>query len=757
VDEVDQINKDAKDHNYDADTAVDEVKLYVKGGPIGDTPVPMQSNFDEKRYNFGGIYSWVARYTCAGYQFTYNIQMSLVNGLNTGTQAGVNVWLSEVSGNGVDKKAESTLSLGPNDLRGISSSCILPNLNDSSFKKNNALNFNKLSDANKANWPSVAAAADTAGQDPSNDPDAKDCTAPGGFGWIVCGMIDLERKAIDWIESNFIKPFLDTPRLSFSDTTTNPLYQIWKDLRNISNVLFVLIFIVIVFANVFGLQNYNVKKALPKLVVAAILVQASFLLMAVAIDITNVLGGGLMSLVNQLIPTASNGPNASEGAATATTIGATVLVTGLLAAHIFSVGILTALMPLFFGMLAVFFTLVFRQTLITALIMISPIAISAMVLPGTEKMFKSWMNLFIKSLLMYPLIVLMFAAGKIAAYAATTASTSPVQSAFAPIVAMLCMALPLLAVPFAFSFAGGIMGRIGKATLGATGRIRKGVAGSDLNQNRIENRKKRATYDAVAGQAPKYFGKLPGGAAISRMRAGVGPFNTAGAQDKLARQKNKYFEDDRKTASGIMSEATTRYGVSGTQKENLLAAIAAGRWDSFSKGTPEHEVMSRLKKTSATRTAALEQLVKSSSYNTLAALRPNMAGPAAPAAEQQIWQDAVGTNFGDVNKAAPDVATGSFDGLLGDGKNPLGSISGESLKNLHYTTVDRYFDHVAPSLSAAERQLHTDNLMRAVKQAKTGRGNVDPRIMRKLHQNAHMFSDAQWIRNNIDGTTGAFV
>ena len=63
-------------------------------------------------------------------------------------------------------------------------------------------------------------------------------------------------------------------------------------MRNISNVAFIVAFLVIIYSQLtsVGISNYGVKKMLPRLVIAAVLVNLSFTFCAVLLDLSNVTG-----------------------------------------------------------------------------------------------------------------------------------------------------------------------------------------------------------------------------------------------------------------------------------------------------------------------------------------------------------------------------------------------------------------------------------------------------------------------------------
>ncbi|QQR51771.1 hypothetical protein IPF89_04465 [Candidatus Saccharibacteria bacterium] len=58
--------------------------------------------------------------------------------------------------------------------------------------------------------------------------------------------------------------------------------------------------------------------------------------------------------------------------------------------------------------------LIGRQALIILLIVISPLAFVAYLLPNTENLFKKWYKLFSTLLLLFPIVALVFGASKLA-------------------------------------------------------------------------------------------------------------------------------------------------------------------------------------------------------------------------------------------------------------------------------------------------------------------------------------------------------
>ena len=81
--------------------------------------------------------------------------------------------------------------------------------------------------------------------------------------------------------------------------TGGSTYQIWQSLLTFANTGMIIILLVIVFSQLtgYGIDNYGIKKMLPKLIVTAILINLSFLLCQIAIDLSNIIGKGIVDVM----------------------------------------------------------------------------------------------------------------------------------------------------------------------------------------------------------------------------------------------------------------------------------------------------------------------------------------------------------------------------------------------------------------------------------------------------------------------------
>ena len=134
--------------------------------------------------------------------------------------------------------------------------------------------------------------------------------------------------------------------------------------------------------------------------------------------------------------------------------------------------------------MTVFIILIVRQAGIILLIAISPLAFAAWLLPNTEDLFKKWMKMFRGLLLVFPIISLLYGAGKLAgavlASSATVDPNNPDETM--QLVALAATTMPLIATPFilqnSLSSLGSIGAKIGKMSAGAHSRLAGNIKGT---------------------------------------------------------------------------------------------------------------------------------------------------------------------------------------------------------------------------------------------------------------------------------------
>lgn len=425
-----------------------------------------------------------------------------------------------------------------------------------------------------------------------------------GIGWLVCPVMNFVASLNDAAYSA-ISGFLDIKPAILKDSNAPGAKQGWDFFRNIANAIFAVIFLWIIFSQIsnVGVSNYGIKKILPRLIIGALLVNLSYYLCQIFVDLSNILGH---TLKDALESGAGEIGTTSEAAGWGSAIAATIVgVGGVAAFAALAIGIPT-LAAGFFAIMTVFIILVVRQAGIILLISISPIAFAAWLLPNTEDLFKKWMKMFRGLLLVFPIISLLYGAGKLAgavlASSATVDPNNPDETL--QLVALAATTMPLIATPFvlqnSLSSLGSIGAKIGKMSAGAHSRFAGNIKGTA--KGRVDN--------SVIGDTKRKYSDF-----INRKRASMraGDFRTKIDNGKVGRFMGwdkggararatvaKAFESDVEDASTMLQGMTSDDIVkiaNGTNTTASKAMRAAAIDHTMANGSFEErmEVLSSLK------------------------------------------------------------------------------------------------------------------------------------------------------------------
>lgn len=299
---------------------------------------------------------------------------------------------------------------------------------------------------------------------PDGGGDGTSCNIPG-IGWIVCPVSNFLAKAMDWI-FGVLAGFLKVEPLKTSQD--NALFTAWSVMRNFANVAFVIAFLILIYSQItsLGISNYGIKKLLPRLIIAAILVNISYWICAVAVDASNIAGYSLQNIlmgIRESMTGASNANIISWESLTGAALGTGTLATaGFL--KLATIGSLTGaiymILPILVGVLiaalVALLIMAARQALIVILIIIAPLAFVAYLLPNTEKYFEKWRGVFVTMLMLFPVFAVIFGGSQIAG----TAILQNANSAIMVVLGMATQVAPLVILPFLLKFSGSLLGRI---------------------------------------------------------------------------------------------------------------------------------------------------------------------------------------------------------------------------------------------------------------------------------------------------------
>ena len=305
----------------------------------------------------------------------------------------------------------------------------------------------------------------------SIDPPSENSTSTScdvqGIGWFICPVSNWLADGIDFMYSA-LQQFLKTKPLETTNQNSG-IYLAWVIMRNISNVAFIVAFLVIIYSQLtsVGISNYGVKKMLPRLVIAAVLVNLSFTFCAILLDLSNIAGYAFQDAFMGIKNTISTvGENTGVGWTWSEVI-MLILSNGAFAAGAaYTISLGSELLPLALSavvgiglvLLLVLLIMAARQALIVILIIISPLAFVCYLLPGTEKWFKKWKDLFLTMLVFFPAFSVVFGGAQLAGILIIQNATGP-NGGIMQILGMVVQVIPLALTPIILKFSGGVLGK----------------------------------------------------------------------------------------------------------------------------------------------------------------------------------------------------------------------------------------------------------------------------------------------------------
>lgn len=288
----------------------------------------------------------------------------------------------------------------------------------------------------------------------------------GAMYWLVCPTTGVIAKAIDSVYSTIEDLLAFDPIIMDSDS---PIHIVWSLCRDLTNIVFIIFIIIIAYSQFTGLgiTNYGIKRTLPRIIIAAILVNLSFFLCSLAVDLSNIFGGSLRNFfISVQESTIANNPAVAQVADVswadlvsvftgATAIGGIAIgMSGGLGAFFWM------LVPILLGAIASIviglITIALRQAVVFLLVMISPLAFITYLLPNTEKWFTKWKNLFVQMLVFYPTFSLLFGASQLAGWILMTT----IKSGFGLILGMAVQVFPLFFAWSLMKMSGTVLGAV---------------------------------------------------------------------------------------------------------------------------------------------------------------------------------------------------------------------------------------------------------------------------------------------------------
>lgn len=227
----------------------------------------------------------------------------------------------------------------------------------------------------------------------------------GAMQWVLCPGLNNTAYTADWVDS-FTQDMLEV-----DPNTYNGLGDVWGKIRDIANVVVAIFLLVVIFSQLTGrgIDNYGIKKMLPRIIMMAITINLSLYICQLAVDLSNIVGVGLRNLFGTMAGGTGNDASYVTGsllgifAAAGPTLSAvgTALVFGGWIAVV--VGLLALVVVIVAALVVLFVMLGARQIIVIFCILVSPLAFAAFILPNTQGIFKKWLDLFKSAIIIFPI------------------------------------------------------------------------------------------------------------------------------------------------------------------------------------------------------------------------------------------------------------------------------------------------------------------------------------------------------------------
>lgn len=421
-----------------------------------------------------------------------------------------------------------------------------------------------------------------ASNDDSNSGNAS-CSL-GVMGWIICPAVEILGGVTDLMMGLIDGQMQFTAYLS-SDTG-DAIRSAWSAVLNVANIAFAIAFLIVIYstATSTGISNYGVKKILPRLLIAAILVNISYYVCAAMIDLSNILGSSIKSFIDvNMTNKVSSGPitdNLSLGSFVGGIMsGAITIVAGVVLLILFWSAALISIITMFVA-------LALRTFGLVAAIVISPLAFVAYLLPNTEKWFKRWLNEFLRLLFVYPMVAAVWGLSQFLVTIIAAGSSGsgggggevlgdvPLLTALGlPLVRML----PALSLIPLFKASGGMMGKLTGLAQQGTNKLGAPLKKINQEQRQFAGQKVQSGLRGIATRG------------LADKKAAM----DGAASDLAAKEKDKAarnFSADEQAELAALSKKRGRTAEDNarmaalTQKRRDLKTGAIRQWDATDEG-----------------------------------------------------------------------------------------------------------------------------------------------------------------------------
>ena len=393
----------------------------------------------------------------------------------------------------------------------------------------------------------------------------------GAIGWIICPIIEGISSLGNWLWGEVEENFMQIDSVDMFQKNDG-VQKAWSIFRDMANVVFVILFLFVIFSQLtgVGIDNYGIKKIMPKLIIVAILINLSYVLCILAVDLSNILGSGLNALFSSMASSINvevSGASAGQSLVSAGLVGGGAVLFLLISNPIsaFAMGaalgltVLGAAVTIVFSIIFLYIILVLRYAGVVLLIAIAPIAIVCYMLPNTEKLFRQWINLLKALLMVYPICGALVGAGKLAGNVLASTGNDTMKVA-----GMIVSVIPFFLIPMLLKRSLALAGNIG-ARLSSMGR----TAGRGVS---------RATSGAITGSEKfknwsAFQGERRGGIRAERLMNRLN--RRAGGDIQNLSQRDRHRLLDATNTANAWRQKDAQAGVGAYELDENLARTRA--------------------------------------------------------------------------------------------------------------------------------------------------------------------------------------
>lgn len=478
-------------------------------------------------------------------------------------------------------------------------------------------------DWTKKNDEAKAAIEEMDKQTKESNKDKNSC-AIEWVGWIVCPIIRASTGVVvtlyNFMQANFLN--IKSDQLFSNSGKGQEAFKHWVTFRDIANIFFVIMIAIIIFSQVTGagISNYGIKKMLPKIIIYAILVNISWYIVVIAIDISNIVGSTLFKWLSDngrwdFSSDAQTGQSPVEGILTGHAKIGALIAAGVTAALVAGSTILLFLVSAAFAVVMTVFILMVREAAVIILVVTSPLAFVAGLLPNTEGIFKKWTKLMKNMLMIYPICSLMVGGALFVSNLLYSVSDDELLKTIYGVLPILSLFAIIAVIKTVLSFIDGLTGgnlrgaidrmsgkinsvgqnsnwakalrekeakrSIGGIAIGEKARAAK-YEEKRYGRNRKELRKLQAKKNltpsdyrrrAQLGAEISSFEKGQTDGMIAAMADGIGN-NVSNVNSELARISNVYDPVQQGLMYSALSQAVTKSGLNGAGQAAAMSSIA---------------------------------------------------------------------------------------------------------------------------------------------------------------------------------------